>query len=144
MTTGRINQVTILYPDAGAKRHDPRRGGKYQEGGYRSYPNHPPQKYPGHDCCERPIQLPPLSSPRCGPQRGRTGVAANNKPVTYAPQEEKTHTSSRTTKARILGRAVPKDLVNIWRSQQSTDPKWCPLIEISRTSVVSHKFRRRG
>ena len=45
-------------------------------------------------------------------------------------------------KARILSRAVPKDLVNIWQCQQSTDPKWCPLIEISRTSVASHKCRR--
>ena len=27
---------------------------------------------------------------------------------------------------RKLGKAVPEDLVNIWQSQQSTDPKWCP------------------
>jgi hypothetical protein len=29
---------------------------------------------------------------------------------------------------RKLGKMVPKDLVNIWHSQQSTDPKWCPTI----------------
>jgi hypothetical protein len=34
--------------------------------------------------------------------------------------------------------------VNFWQSQQSTDPKWCPLIEISRSSGANHKFRRSG
>lgn len=43
----------------------------------------------------------------------------------YSPQEEKTHASTRED-TRKLGRVVPKDLVNVWRSQQSTDPKWCP------------------
>jgi len=32
MTTGRINQVTILYLGAEARRHDPRKGGMFQEG----------------------------------------------------------------------------------------------------------------
>jgi hypothetical protein len=44
--------------------------------------------------------------------------------ATYSSQEEKTHASTRCK--RILGRVVPKDLVNSWHSQQSTDPKWCP------------------
>lgn len=42
--------------------------------------------------------------------------------VAYTPQEEKTYALSRIN-MRKLSKAVPKDLVNIWRSQQSTDPK---------------------
>jgi hypothetical protein len=52
--------------------------------------------YTWHLRCEPTIQLPPLSSPKCGPRQGRTSVTASNKPATYAPQEEKTHASSRT------------------------------------------------
>ena len=33
MTTGRINQVTIVHRSAEAQRPNPRRGGLYQEGG---------------------------------------------------------------------------------------------------------------
>lgn len=46
--------------------------------------------------------------------------------VAYTPQEEKTYASSRAC-TRKLDKVVPKDLVNIWQSQQSTDPKRCPL-----------------
>jgi hypothetical protein len=49
-------------------------------------------------------------------------VAIANISVAYSPQEEKIHASSRI-ETRKLGRIVPKDLVNIWHSQQSTDPK---------------------
>jgi len=42
--------------------------------------------------------------------------------VTYTPQEEKTYALSRMY-MRKLGKAVPKNLVNIWQSQQSTDSK---------------------
>lgn len=48
--------------------------------------------------------------------------------VAYTPREEKTYTLSRAC-TRKLSKAIPKDLVNIWQSQQSTDPKWCPLKE---------------
>jgi hypothetical protein len=37
---------------------------------------------------------------------------------------------------RQLGKMVPKDLMNIWHSQQSTDPKWCPT-RIDGTSVLT-------
>jgi len=69
--------------------------------------------------------LPPLSSPKAGPQRAMTDVAVEYISAAYSPQEEKTHALTRE-KTRKLGRVVPKDLVNIWHSQQSTDPKWCP------------------
>ena len=96
MTTGRINQVTILDPDAEAPRHDSRRSGIYQAENRRSDPNHLPRQYTWHRRCKQSIQLPPLSCPRCGPRRSSTDVSASSKPATYAPQMEKTHASSRT------------------------------------------------
>jgi hypothetical protein len=49
-------------------------------------------------------------------------VTVKNTSATYSLQEEKTHASTRS-KPRKLGRVVPKGLMNIWQSQQSTDPK---------------------
>jgi len=68
----------------------------YEAGSRQSDPNHPCRRRTWHRRYRRPIQLPPLSSPRCGPRRCKTSVSADNKPATYAPQEEKTHASSRT------------------------------------------------
>ena len=44
------------------------------------------------------------------------GVAAEIMPATYNPQEEKAYTATREL-TRILGKTVPKDLVNNWQSQ---------------------------
>ena len=66
-------------------------------------------------------------------------------PASYAPHtplRRRTPKPRHTLKARILSRAVPKDLVDIWQGQQSTDPEWCLLIEISRTSGANHKSSR--
>ena len=71
------------------------------------------------------IQLPPLSSPRAGPQRAISGVSVEIFPLHTVPQEEEAYASSRIC-TRKLGKAVPKDLVNVWQSQQSTDPKMRP------------------
>jgi hypothetical protein len=56
-------------------------------------------------------------------------VAVVNISGAYSPQEEKIHASTHLYR-RKLGRIVPKDLVNIWQSQQSTDPKSCPPKEM--------------
>jgi hypothetical protein len=117
MTTGRINQVTIVHRSAEAQRPNPRRGGLYQEGDRRSNPNRLPRKRAGRNRSRRPIHLPPLSSPRRGPPRSPTGVAANNKPAACTPQEEKAHAASHTRSAdrqqdgpqragEIVGRAI--------------------------------------
>ncbi len=68
MTTGRINQVTIVHQSAEAQWLSPRRGRLYQEGDRRSNPNHLPRMRAGRNRCRRPIHLPPLSSPSGGPQ----------------------------------------------------------------------------
>jgi hypothetical protein len=89
----------------------------YQEGDRRSNPNRPPRKRAGRNRCRRPIHLPPLSSPRRGPPRCLTGVAASNKPTACTPQEEKAHAASRTRSTdrrrdcpqragEIVGRAI--------------------------------------
>lgn len=117
MTTGRINQVTIVHQSTEAHRPNPRRGGLYQEGDRRNNPNRLLRKHAKRDRCRRFIQLPPLSSPRRGPLRSLIGVAANDKPAACTPQEEKAHAASRTQSAvrqqdgpqrsgEIVGRAI--------------------------------------
>jgi hypothetical protein len=117
MTTGRINQVTIVHQSAEAQWLSPQRGRLYQEGDCRSNPNHLPRMRAGRNRCRRPIHLPPLSSPRRGPPRSLTGVAASSKPAACTPQEEKAHAASHTRSAdrrqdgpqragEIVGRAI--------------------------------------
>ena len=65
------------------------------EGRRRSDPSRKRYNCTRQPYCERPIQLPPLSSPRRGPQRGVFGSYTGNNPATYAPQEEKTRAPTR-------------------------------------------------
>jgi len=96
MTTGRINQVTILSPGAEARRQTPPKGGElYQARRRRSDPSYRPIKYQEYPQTRQLIQLPPLSSPKGGPQRAMTDVAIAYISVTYTPQEEIIYTSSR-------------------------------------------------
>ena len=98
------------------------------EGRRRSDPSRKHHKCTRHLSHERPIQLPPLSSPSCGPQRVAFGYYTAYYTVTYAPQEERTRAKS-TRKRGYLTEPSPKIWWNVWQSQRSTDPKWCPLIE---------------
>ena len=139
MTTGRINQVTIVHRSAEAQRPNPRRGGLYQEGDRRSNPNRLPRKRAGRDRCRRLIHLPPLSSPRRGPQRSPIGVAANNKPTAYTPQEEKAHTTSRTRSADRRQDCPQRSGEIVGRAINPQTPNWCPLMEVSRTSGVKRR-----
>ena len=68
-----------------------------------------------------PTEFPKRWSATSHAQRCRRSIS-----VACTPQEEKTYASSHAF-ARKLRKAIPKDLVNIWQSQPSTDPKWCPL-----------------
>ncbi|KAI1507030.1 hypothetical protein Ptr86124_014035, partial [Pyrenophora tritici-repentis] len=74
-----------------------------------------------------------------GPQQSRTGVAARDQPATCTPQEEEAFADSRSTRRGLVGGAAPKGLGDFWHSQQSTNLKWRPLMELSRTSGVGRK-----
>jgi hypothetical protein len=67
------------------------------EGRRRSDPSRKHQRCARHLSHKRPIQLPPLSSPSCGPRRVAFGCYAAYYTVTYAPQEEKTRAKSRAS-----------------------------------------------
>ncbi len=139
MTTGRINQVTIVHQSAEAQWLSPRRGRLYQEGDRRSNPNHLPRMRAGRNRCRRPIHLPPLSSPRRGPQRSLIGVAANNKPTAYTPQEEKANAASRTRSADRRHDCPQRSGGIVGKAINPQTPNWCPLMEVSRTSGVERK-----
>jgi hypothetical protein len=130
MTTGRINQVTIVDSNAEANERTPRRepGCTKWKGEAEASPSRKHQRCARHLSHERPIQLPPLSSPSCGPRRVALGYYTAYYPVTYAPQEEKTRAKS-TRKRGYLTEPSPKIWWNDWQSQRSTDPKCCPLIK---------------
>jgi hypothetical protein len=107
MTTGRINQVTILSQRTEMQRQTPREG--------RVLPSKKPPKRPKSLLYQGPrpkqrkrlIQLPPLSSSRAGPQRAMAGVSAVTRSVTCSPQEEKTYASSRVIRGNSA-RLSPK------------------------------------
>ena len=141
MTTGRINQVTILDLSAETPKHNPRKGVEFTKAGSRmSDPSHSPRLYTWHRRCEQPIQLPPLSFPRYGPQRGMTGVSASNKPVTYAPKEEKTHASSRALGADTR-QSCPQRSGEYLAEPAIHRPQMVPAHRINRTSVANRKNR---
>jgi len=77
------------------------------EGRRRSDPSRKHQRCTGHLSHKRPIQLPPLSSPSCGPRRGVLGCYTVYYTVTYTPQEEKTRAKS-TRKRGYLTEPSPK------------------------------------
>ena len=110
MTTGRINQVTIVNPSAEAnERNPPKEARMYQVEGETPKRNssRKHQRRTRHLSHKRPIQLPPLSSPSCGPQRVAFGYYTVHYTVTYAPQEERTHAKS-TRKRGYLTEPSPK------------------------------------
>src|SRR3990170_444163 len=78
MTTGRINQVTILN-QRHRRRDDPPKGTGvsvtiWQDTPKRARPQAPNPQMRADD--RRPIQLPPLSFPKYGPSRERSGFHA--------------------------------------------------------------------
>ena len=77
------------------------------EGRSRSDPSRKHQRRTRRLSHERPSQLPPLSSPSCGPRRVALGCYAAYYTVTYAPQEEKTRAKS-TRKRGYLTEPSPK------------------------------------
>jgi hypothetical protein len=117
MTTGRINQVTILT----GGRPRPRRGAPSDgtpgasPGQSSSLGRGDPRvaRPPTHDrrarrlqagVAGRAIHLPPLSSPRCGPPQDRSGHGPP-RTATYAPQEE--DTAGRSHPKAATGQGLP-------------------------------------
>jgi len=125
MTTGRINQVTILARRAEAKGY-PRRGRSQAlpEGmgtPERAQPQAPnPRERAGG---ERPIQLPPLSSPRGGPLRERSGRTAA-KPHRLRPPRGGDRQPVMPREEQLRATAYPQACGEDGsRSQPSTDHK---------------------
>jgi len=124
MTTGRINQVTILRLSTKYPNRPPKR---------RILPSKERQSAPScyfegarsADSVKQPIQLPPLSFPRDSPQRKIT----NRKLLhyfRYIYPSGGENLRLDTHEMRKLDEVIPQDLVNVWYNQQSTDPKRCP------------------
>jgi hypothetical protein len=111
MTTGRINQVTILTAGDGATRRDPppRRGGRavHQRSGGRRRPPAPRSPEQKLHRSPRAIQFLPQSSPEGGPPYRRSGChRPPSRSRTYTPQEEDTR--SRSRQGRLPARAFPR------------------------------------
>jgi len=114
MTTGRINQVTILNRRRSEGAPSPEGGGceRYREG--RTATDRTSSR--GHQELQRspdaarPIQLPPLSSPEGRPRREVSGT----KPPTFAactPQEEEARGGSSLFTGRYLPGLTPERLL---------------------------------
>jgi hypothetical protein len=109
MTTGRINQVSIVHQCAEAHRLSPQRSRWYQRRGSPKFPQITClEKRTWRNRCRQPIQLPPLSSPRRGPQQSLRSVAAHNKPAACTPQEEESRRKLTQQKAADSLRGCPQ------------------------------------
>jgi hypothetical protein len=110
MTTGRINQVTILTAGGRATRRDPPgEGGRavHQRSRGRRRPPAPRSPEQKLHRSPRAIQFLPQSSPGDGPPYRRSGChRPPSRSRTCTPQEEDTH--SRSRQGRLPARAFPR------------------------------------
>jgi len=140
MTTGRINQVTILSrapeghgrpPAEQAAEQCTRRAALERPRlGSRSR---------GYDRFPSTIQLPPLCSPRGGPQHNRSGARRRHRVSTYDPQEEVAVSRSRTR--RVPAWACPQ-MSSGERWPSASNPQTPPALAAlaTRLSDTSGKF----
>ena len=130
MTTGRINQVTILNPEAPPKsctREAPAKGRNFvtRNGEHRSEP--------GQAGCLRErkqhrltIQLPPLSSPKDGPRQSIR--VDNHRTRPHAPLRRRFTTAKSRREADTGGDVPPKGVVKQWLlTNHPQTPKICLL-----------------
>ena len=128
MTTGRINQVTILSPDAargGVRRQRyPQRGGVVTRVGEHTRWTQPRGTGSADATCRQvAIQLPPLSFPRCGPPWG-SRARRPSMPHRIRPSGGGMQSPSQHPKAVTGESGPPRGLVRIVASSQpSTDPE---------------------
>ena len=81
MTTGRINQVTILCPSTKRTQANPPKGAGSTKQGDAEAIQVAALKALKHRQRKQLIQLPPLSSPKGGPQRAMTNVSTTSFPL---------------------------------------------------------------
>jgi len=125
MTTGRINQVTILTAGGRATHRDPPSpGGRavHQRSRGRRRPPAPRSPEQKLHRSPRAIQFLPQSSPGDGPPYRRSGChRPPSRSRTYAPQEEDTHSRSHLVRDGYLPGLSPECVrITMAISQQST------------------------
>jgi hypothetical protein len=128
MTTGRINQVTILNrrrSEGAPPRREADVSVTVKVGRRRIVPSRGRQTLQRSPDAARPIQLPPLSSPEDRPRRWVSGT----EPPTFAaciPQEEEARSRSSPVTGRYPPKLTPERLLTDSSGcQQSTDAKRC-------------------
>ena len=126
MTTGRINQVTILSPSTEMHEQTPAKGASFTEQGDAEALQVAALSGPGAPAVQATDSIAPTEFPKGWSATSHAGCCHRYISAACIPQEEKISASSRTC-VRKLSKTVPEDLVNSWQSQQSTDPKESPL-----------------
>src|SRR5689334_19603292 len=115
MTTGRINQVTILSLRTEARKQLPEGSELYQARRRRSDPSCHSERTKSPDSVPTD-SIAPTEFPKRRSTASHVGCFHHYISAAYTPQEEKIHASSHAF-ARKLGRTIPKDLMNNWQSQ---------------------------
>ena len=131
MTTGRINQVTILSLRTDARKQLPEGSELYQARRRRSDPSCHSERTKSPDSVPTD-SIAPTEFPKKRSTTSHAGCHHHHISAAYTPQEEKIYALSRTF-MRKLSKTIPKDLMNSWQGQQSTNPNCC-LPKIDRTS----------
>jgi hypothetical protein len=124
MTTGRINQVTILSQRAEAQGRPPE-GSEFTKQGDAEATQVTTLLKPKAIIAWVTDSIAPTEFPKSWSATSHAR-RCRRKHFRYMQPSGGENAHLVTRKTRKLGRVVPKDLVNIWQSQQSTDPKWCP------------------
>jgi hypothetical protein len=124
MTTGRINQVTILSQRAGAQGRPPE-GGEFTKQGDAEATQVTTLSKPKAIIAWVTDSIAPTEFPKSWSATSHAR-RCRRKHFRYMQPSGGENARLVTRKTRKLGSVVPKDLVNIWQSQQSTDPRWCP------------------
>jgi|SRR5438128_384082 hypothetical protein len=122
MTTGRINQVTVLSQSTKRTLADPPKRASITKQGDAEAPQVAALKAPKAPIARATDSIAPTEFPK------RWSAASHDRRYRrihfrymHPSGGENLHLVTRQT--RKLGKTVPKDLVNSWQSQQSTDPK---------------------
>jgi len=123
MTTGRINQVTILDRGPRAKATPPQKeSGKYTEGRRRSNANRPVKRAPRVQVRQATYSNAPTEFPK---ERSATGQARRCRLTSplHTVLRRREYWLHHAHKARLCSSIIPKRLKESWQSQQSTDPR---------------------
>src|ERR1044072_6251625 len=117
MTTGRINQVTILSRLAKRTPADSPKRASITRLGDTEAPQIATLKAPKTPTASTTDSIAPTEFPKKRSATGLDRCYHRNTSATYTPQEEKIYALSRKL-MRKRGKMVPKDLVNIWHRSE--------------------------